>query len=189
MSGQQQGSNIGRHRHLAPPVRERRSKDTTLWTLSIEIVGNRVEPANPKPRRSAQLVANKWPFRAMRLPANGCTRVRPLNNSLISRNSRPARSASASNKGRSCHRCSDHGRSLAGRNSASRHHTRSNLGSDRYTKGAGCDALAAKPHPSGRNLEGCYSVADDSPAGNRSHAIVALAGHEPARRRAISTGR
>jgi hypothetical protein len=46
---------------------------------------------------------------------------------LISRNSRSARSASASSKGRSCRHCSDHRKSQAGRNSASRHRTRNNF--------------------------------------------------------------
>jgi hypothetical protein len=114
------------------------------------------------------------------LSANGCTRARSLSDSLISHNSRSARSASASSKGRSCRHCSDHRRSQAGRNSASRHRTRNNLGLDRYTKGAGCDAPCAKPNLSGRKLEGYYSVADDSPAGSRSHASVAPAGYEPA---------
>jgi hypothetical protein len=126
------------------------------------------------------------------LPANGCTRARSLSDGLISRNSRPARSASASSKGRSCHHCSDRRKSRAGRNNASRHRTRNNLGLDRYTKGARCDAPCAKPKLSGRNLEGCYSVADDSPAGSRSRASVAPAVYEPAqpaRRPAAATGR
>ena len=71
------------------------------------------------------------------LPANGCTRARSFSDSLLSRNSRSARSASASSKGRSCRHCSDHRKSQAGRNSASRHRTRNNLGLDRYTKGGG----------------------------------------------------
>ena len=87
------------------------------------------------------------------LPANGCTRARFLDNSLISRNSRAARSASASNKGRSCRHCSDHRKSQAGRNSASRHRTRNNLGLDRYTKGAGCGAPYGKLKLSGRKLK------------------------------------
>ena len=126
------------------------------------------------------------------LPVNGCTRARSSSNSLISRNSRPARSASASSKGRSCRHCSDRGKSQAGRNSASRHRTRNNLGLDRYTKDAGCGAPCAKPKLSGRKLEGCYSVADDSPAGSRSRASVAPAGYEPAqpaRRPAAAIGR
>jgi hypothetical protein len=126
------------------------------------------------------------------LPANGCTRARSLSNSLISRNSRSARSASASSKGRSCRHCSDHRKSQAGRSSASRHRTRNNLGLDRYTKGAGCGAPCAKPKLSGRKLEGCYSGADDSPAGSRSRASVAPAGYEPAqpaRRPAAAIGR
>jgi hypothetical protein len=126
------------------------------------------------------------------LSANGCTRARSLSDSLISHNSRSARSASASSKGRSCRHCSDHRKSQAGRNSASRHRTRNNLGLDRYTKGAGCDAPCAKLNLSGRKLEGCYSVADDSPAGSRSHASVAPADCEPAqptRRPAVSIGR
>jgi hypothetical protein len=115
---------------------------------------------------------------------------RSLSDSLISHNSRLARSASASSKGRSCRHCSDRRKSQAGRNSASRH--RNNLGLDRYTKGAGCDAPCAKPKLSGRKLEGCYSVADDSPAGSRSRASVAPAVYEPAqpaRRPAAAIGR
>jgi hypothetical protein len=126
------------------------------------------------------------------LPANGCTRARSLSNSLISRNSRSARSAPASSKGRSCRHCSDHRKSQAGRNSASRHRTRNNLGLDRYTKGAGCGAPCAIPKLSGRKLEGCYSVADDSPAGSRNRASVTLAVYEPAqpaRRPAAAIGR
>ena len=112
--------------------------------------------------------------------------------SLISRNSRSARSASASSKGQSCRHCSDHRKSQAGRNSASRHRTRNNLGLDRYTKGAGCDAPCAKLNLSGRKLEGCHSVADDNPAGSRSRASVAPAVYEPAqpaRRPATAIGR
>jgi hypothetical protein len=126
------------------------------------------------------------------LPANGCTRARSLSDSLISHNSRSARSASASSKGRSCRHCSDHRKSQAGRNSASRHRTRNSLGLDRCTKGAGCDAPRAKANLSERKLEGYYSVADDSPAGSRSRASVAPAGYEPAqpaRRPAVSIGR
>lgn len=126
------------------------------------------------------------------LPANGRTRARSLSNSLISRNSRSVRSASASSKGQSCRHCSDHRKSQAGRNSASRHRTRNNLGWDRYTKGAGCGAPCAKPKLSGRKLEGCYSGADDNPAGSRSHASVAPAAYEPAqpsRRPAAAIGR
>jgi hypothetical protein len=139
---------------------------------------------------SARLVTRYKMIRS--LPANGCTRARSLSNSLISRNSRSARSASASSKGRSCRHCSDRRKSQAGRNSASRHRTRNNLGLDRYTKGAGCGAPCAKPKLSGRKLEGCYSVADDSPAGSRSRASVAPAGYEPAqlaRRPAAAIGR
>jgi hypothetical protein len=112
--------------------------------------------------------------------------------SLISRNSRSARSASASSKGRSCRHCSDRRKSQAGRNSASRHRTRNNLGLGRYTKGAGCGAPCAKLKLSGRKLEGCYSVADDNPAGSRSRASVAPAVYEPAqpaRRPAAAIGR
>ena len=100
--------------------------------------------------------------------------------SLVSRNSRSARSASASSKGRSCRHCSDRRKSQADRNSASRHRTRNNLGLDRYTKGAGRGAPCAKPKLSGSKLEDCYSVADDSPAGSRSRASVAPAVYEPA---------
>ena len=126
------------------------------------------------------------------LPANGCARARSSGNGLISRNSRPDRSASASSKGQSCRHCSDHRKSQAGRNSASRHRTRNNLGLDRYTRGAGYGVPYAKPKLSGRNLEGCYSGADDSPAGSRSRASVAPAGYEPAqlaRRPAAGIGR
>ena len=137
-----------------------------------------------------------WRYSALRheppLPANGCTRARSLGNGLISRNSRPDRSASASSKGRSCRRCSDRRKSQAGRNSASRHRTRNNLELDRYTKGAGCGAPCAKPKPSGSKLEGCYSVAADSRAGSRIRASVAPAVYEPAqpaRRPAAATGR
>jgi hypothetical protein len=126
------------------------------------------------------------------LSTKGCTRARSLSDSLISHNSRSARSASASSKGRSCRHCSDHRKSQAGRNNAIRHRTRNNLGLDRCTKGAGCDAPCAKLNLSGRKLEDCYSVADDSPAGSRSHASVAAAGYEPAqptRRPAVSIER
>ena len=118
--------------------------------------------------------------------------ARGLIDSLISRNSRSARSASASSKGRSCRHCSDRRKSQAGRNSASRRRTRNSSGLDRYTRGAGCGAPCAKPKLSGRRLEGCYSVAVDSPAGNRSRASVAPAVYEPAqpaRRPAAATGR
>ena len=123
---------------------------------------------------------------------NECTRVRSSSDSLISHNSRSARSASASSKGRSCRHCSDRRKSQAGRNSASRHRTRNNLGLDRYTKGAGCGAPCAKPKLSGRKLEGCYSVAADSPAGSRSRASVVPAVYgavQPAQRPAAAIGR
>ena len=107
--------------------------------------------------------------------------ARGLIDSLISRNSRSARSASASSKGRSCRHCSDRRKSQAGRNSASRHRTRNNSGLDRYTKGAGCGAPCAKPKLSVCKLEGCYSAADDSRAGSRIRASVAPAVYEPAR--------
>ena len=160
-------------------------------SLSARSIGQNA----PQPRQDL------FPYRCRRtaalrqkppLPANGCTGARSLSSSLISRNSRSARSASASSKGRSCRHCSDHRKSQAGRNSASRHRTRNNLGLDRYTKGAGCGAPCAKPKLSGRKLEGCYSVADDSPAGSRSRASVAPAGYEPAqpaRRPAAAIGR
>ena len=118
--------------------------------------------------------------------------MRSLSDSLISRNSRSARSASASSKDLSCRHCSDRRKSQAGRNSASRHRTRNNLGLGRYTKAAGCGAPCAKPKLSGRKLEGCYSVADDNPAGSRSRASVAPAVYEPAqpaRRPAAALGR
>ncbi len=126
------------------------------------------------------------------LPANGCTRARSLGNGLISRNSRPDRSASASSKGRSCRHCSDRRKSRAGRNSASRRRTRNIAGLDRYTRGAGCGAPSAKPKLSRRKAEWCYSAADDSPAGSRIRASVAPAVYEPtqpARRPAAATGR
>jgi len=126
------------------------------------------------------------------LPANGYARPRSSGDGLISRNSRPARSASASSKDQNCRHCSDRRKSQAGRNSASRHHSRNNLGPDRYTRGAGCDAPGAKTKLSGSKLEGCYSVAVDSPAGNRIRASVAPAVYEPAqptRRPAAATGR
>ena len=112
--------------------------------------------------------------------ANGCASARSSGVGLISRNSRPARSASASSTGRSCRHCSGRRRSQADRNSASRHRTRNIVGLDRYTKGAGCGAPCAKPELSGRKAEWCYSVAADSPAGNRIRANVARAVYEPA---------
>ena len=118
--------------------------------------------------------------------------ARALSDSLISRNSRSARSVSASSKGRSCRHCSDRRKSQAGRNSASRHRTRNNLGLDRYTRGAGYGAPCAKPNLSGRKLGGCYSVAADSPAGSRSRASVAPAVYgavQPAQRPAAVIGR
>ena len=118
---------------------------------------------------SCVAVAGKWKHR------------RGLIDRSISRNSRPARSASASSKGRRCRHCSDHRKSLAGRNSASRHRTRNNLGLDRYTRGAGSGAPCAKPQLSACKPEGCYSAAADSPAGSRSRASVAPAVYEPAR--------
>jgi hypothetical protein len=123
-------------------------------------------------------VAARSPSRRRQAISNGCTRW-SLSNSSISRNSRSARSASASSKGRSCRHCSYRRKSQADRNSASRHRTRNNLGLDRYTKDAGRGAPCAKPKPSGSKLEGCYSVADDSPAGSRSRASVAPAVYQP----------
>ena len=124
--------------------------------------------------------------------AGKSTHRRGLLDRLISRNSRPARSASASSKGRSCRHCSDHRKSQAGRNSASRHRTRNNLGPDRYTRGAGRGAPGAKTKLSGSKPEGCCSVAADSRAGSRSRASAAPAVYEralPARRPAAATGR
>jgi len=102
-----------------------------------------------------------------------------LSNGSISRNSRSARSASASSKGRRCRHCSDRHKSRAGQNSASRHRTRNIAGPDRYTSDAGSGAPCAQPQPSGRKLEGYYSVAVDSPAESRSRASVAPAVFEP----------
>jgi hypothetical protein len=45
----------------------------------MEIVGDRVEPASPKPQRSAQLVANEWPLRTKSGQSNKPSlRTRPL---------------------------------------------------------------------------------------------------------------
>jgi hypothetical protein len=174
----------------------------SFWSIARERTPrqsrHRAEESVDAARQAVSLVVTDAPERtaALRhkppLSANGCTRARFLSDSLISHNSRSARSASASSKGRSCRHCSDHRKSQAGRNSASRHRTRNNLGLDRYTRGAGCDAPCAKPKLSGRKLEGCYSGADDSPAGSRSRASVAPAGYEPAqpaRRPAAAIGR
>ncbi len=138
-----------------------------------------------------------WCQRPLRAKSRRCRQTdararESLSNSSITRNSRSARSASASSKGRSCRHCSDRRKSQASRNSASRHRIRNNLGLDRYTKDAGCGAPCAKPKLSGRKLEGCYSVADDSPAGSRSRASVApdvYVPAQPARRPAAATGR
>jgi hypothetical protein len=78
------------------------------------------------------------------------TRARSSSNSLISRDSRSTRSASASSKGQSCRHCSDHRKSQAGRNSASRH--RDNLGLGRYTKDA---ERPNKGPPAGRMVHIC----------------------------------
>src|SRR5215470_8629006 len=51
---------------------------------------------------------------------------------------------------------------------------------DRCTKGAGCGPPCAKPKLSGRKLEGCCSVADDSPGGSRSRANEVLVVYAPA---------
>ena len=97
---------------------------------------------------------------------------------LISRNSKSARSVSVSNTVRSCRHCSDRRRSRAGRNSASRHHTRSNEELGQYTKGAVRGSPNAASHLSGRKVEGCCSAADGSPAGSRTHASVATTAYE-----------
>jgi hypothetical protein len=148
--------------------------------------------AGPAGRKRRTLAHGRFAPQAAGRWYKRCARARSLSKSLISRNSRSARSASASSKGQSCRHCSDRRKSQAGRNSASRHRTRNNLGLDRYTKDAGCGAPCAKPKLSGRNLEGCYSAADDSPAGSRSRASVAPGVYEPARparRPAAATGR
>jgi hypothetical protein len=142
--------------------------------------------------RGRQGAAKRQSVSAARLGKTHGARVQQPSLGLISRNSRPARSASASSKGQRCRHYSDRRKSQAGRNSASRRRTRNNLGLDRYTKGAGCGAPCAKPKLSGRKLEGCYSGADDSPARSRSRASVAPAGYEPAqpaRRPAAAIGR
>ena len=113
-------------------------------------------------------------------------------NRLISRNSRSGQSACASSKGRSCRHCSGRRKSLAGRNSASRHRIRNNSGPDRYTRDAGYFVPRAKPQLSACKPAGCYSVAADSPAGSRSRASVASAVSEleqPLRQPAAATGR
>jgi hypothetical protein len=158
------------------------------------LISRRPTPFLNHAYRPRDAVGHERPLRAMsrRCRQTDAPRARCLSDSLISRNSRSARSASASSKGRSCRHCSDRRKSQAGRNSASRHRTRNNLGLDRYTKGASCDAPCAKPKLSGRKLEGCYSVADDSPAGSRSRASVAPAVYEPtqpARRPTAAIGR
>jgi hypothetical protein len=100
----------------------------------------------------------------------------------ISRNSRPARSGSASSTVRSCRRCSGRRRSRAGRNSTGCHHTRNNGGSGRYTRGAGRGVRCAAPWGPDRTVEDCCSAADDNPAGNRSHANSTPAAYGPAQR-------
>ena len=119
-------------------------------------------------------------------------RTRPSSHGVLSRNSRPARSASASSTGRNCRHCSGRRKSRAGRNSASRRRTRNIVGLDRYTNGAGCGAPCAKPKLSQRKAEWCYSVADDSRAGSRIRASGAPPVYEraqPVRRLAAATGR
>jgi hypothetical protein len=101
-----------------------------------------------------------------------------LSDRLISRNSRSARSVSASSTVRSCRHCSGRRQSRACRNSASRRHTRNNEGPGQYTKGAVRGLPNAAWHLSGRKVEGCCSAADDCPEGSRSHANVAPAAYE-----------
>jgi hypothetical protein len=76
---------------------------------------------------------------------------------------------------RSCRHCNGRRKSRAGRNSTTRHHIRNNEAPGRYTNGAVRGSLNAASHLSGRKVEGCCSVAVDSPAGNRSHARLAPA--------------
>ena len=94
------------------------------------------------------------------------TRARSSSNSLISRDSRSTRSASASSKGQSCRQCSDHRKSQASRNSASRH--RNNLGLDRYAKDA------ERPNNPARWAHGAYPLNDAalSKRRNRSRVIA-----------------
>ena len=163
-----------------PPLAARR-RPAQFALLSV--LKCREEPAECSPLGTSHDMRVSANVRSVRhelpLPATGCTRARSSSNGLISRNSRSARSASASSKGRSCRHCSDRRKSQAGRNSASRHRTRNNLGLDRYTKGAGCGSPCAKPKLSGRQLEGRYSVADDSPPGSRIRASAANAVSAP----------
>jgi hypothetical protein len=65
-------------------------------------------------------------------------------NAVISRNSRPARSVSASSTGRNRRHCIGRGKNRAGRNSATRRHIPDNEELDQYTRGAvGCSPSAA----------------------------------------------
>lgn len=100
---------------------------------------------------------------------------------LISRNSRSARSASAFSTGQSCRHCSGCRKSRAGRNSARRHHTRSNGGPGQCTKGAGRGVPIAASRLSGRKVEGCCSAAAGHPAGSHSRASAEPAAFEAVR--------
>ena len=99
----------------------------------------------------------------------------------ITRNSRPGRSASGSSTDRRCRHCSDRRKSRAGRNNASRRHSRNIAASGRCTRAAGSAAPAAAAHPSGHTAAACCSAAAGTPAGNHSHAISAPAASEPVR--------
>ena len=88
-------------------------------------------------------------------------------------NSTSARWASKSSTGRSCRRCSVHGRPEDRRNSTARHYTSSLAHSPE------CRGLI----PSNHKLERCCWTADDSRAGSRSHASDRRAACERARRR------
>ena len=80
-----------------------------------------------------------------------------LERRLVSRNSRSARSVSASSTVRSCRHCTDRRKSRAGRNSASRHHTRNNEEPGQYTKVSVRGSPNAASHLSGRKVAGRFA--------------------------------
>jgi hypothetical protein len=186
------------------PLRQRMIEDMTIRKLrhfepaslasglprSTDIKTGRVGPVRARGglRQSMARIASRERGGASRQ----IDQARSFGDRLISRNSRPARSVSVSSTDQSCRHCSGRRKSRAGRNSASRHHTRNNEGPGQYTRDVARGAPYAAPRDPGKRAEGCCSVADDSPAGSRSRASAAAAAYElaqPARPPAATTGR
>ena len=105
----------------------------SLWAIQAGRVCRCAERNLAKPRRRRR-DQRQLSFQTNCPGARGC-HMATTRRGDISRNSRPARSVSASSTAQSCRHCSGRDKSRAGRNSTSCHHTRNNGEPDQYTRG------------------------------------------------------